>query len=61
MRAKSNGKATKNARRFGSWHSGICNFLFCDGTVKSLSTGLDVNVMRRLAVRNDGQPVGNIE
>jgi prepilin-type processing-associated H-X9-DG protein len=49
------------ARRFGSWHPGVCNFLFCDGTVKGINVNLDVNVMRRLAVRNDNQPVGNYE
>ena len=43
--------------RFGSWHTGVCNFVFCDGSVHSLAVNIDIDVLRRLAVRNDGQPV----
>jgi prepilin-type N-terminal cleavage/methylation domain-containing protein/prepilin-type processing-associated H-X9-DG protein len=43
--------------RFGSWHPGVCNFVFCDGSVHSLPVNIDIEVLRRLAVRNDGQPV----
>jgi prepilin-type processing-associated H-X9-DG protein len=43
--------------RFGSWHPGICNFVFCDGSVHPLPVNIDIDVLRRLAVRNDGQPV----
>ena len=49
------------ARRFGSWHPGYCNFLFCDATVKTLSVTVDANVMRLLAVRNDALPVPSFE
>jgi prepilin-type N-terminal cleavage/methylation domain-containing protein/prepilin-type processing-associated H-X9-DG protein len=43
--------------RFGSWHPGVCNFVFCDGSVHGLSVDIDIETLRRLAVRNDGQPV----
>jgi prepilin-type N-terminal cleavage/methylation domain-containing protein/prepilin-type processing-associated H-X9-DG protein len=43
--------------RFGSWHPGVCNFVFCDGSVHSLPVNIDIDVLRRLAVRNDGEPV----
>jgi prepilin-type N-terminal cleavage/methylation domain-containing protein len=40
--------------RFGSWHPGICQFVFCDGSVHALPVNIDVDVLRRLTVRNDG-------
>jgi prepilin-type N-terminal cleavage/methylation domain-containing protein/prepilin-type processing-associated H-X9-DG protein len=45
------------ARRFGSWHLGICNFVFCDGSVHPLPVSINLETLRRLAVRNDGLPV----
>jgi len=45
-------------RIFGSYHPGVCNFAFCDGTVQSIEIGIDIMVLWRLAVRNDGQPTG---
>jgi prepilin-type N-terminal cleavage/methylation domain-containing protein/prepilin-type processing-associated H-X9-DG protein len=43
--------------RFGSWHPGVCNFVFCDGSVHSLPVNIDIEVLRRLAVRNDGDVI----
>lgn len=45
------------ARRFGSWHSGICQFVFCDGTVRAIQTSIDTATLRRLAARDDGGTV----
>lgn len=43
---------------FGSWHPGICPFVFGDGSVKSLSTTVHfTNVLRPLADVRDGVPV----
>jgi prepilin-type N-terminal cleavage/methylation domain-containing protein len=42
---------------FGSWHSGICNFVMCDGTVRSLSVNLSIDTLTLLCLPNDGQPV----
>lgn len=43
--------------KFGSDHPGICQFVFSDGHVAALSTSVDINVLNRLAVKNDGEPV----
>ena len=45
------------ARKFGSWHPGVCQFLFCDGSVKAVRTSIDPLNLRRLAVRSDGQVI----
>jgi hypothetical protein len=45
--------------KFGSDHAGICQFLFTDGHIAALNTSTDLNVLNRLAVRNDGQVVGD--
>ncbi len=42
---------------FGSAHTGLCQFAFGDGSVHSLSTGTDLEVLTRLVTRNDGLPV----
>lgn len=43
--------------RFGSVHPGACTFLFCDGSVRSVSYTIDPEIHRRLGNRSDGQPV----
>ncbi len=43
--------------RFGSHHVGICQFLFADGHVAAMNNTTDVDVLQKLAVRNDGKPV----
>jgi prepilin-type N-terminal cleavage/methylation domain-containing protein len=45
--------------KFGSDHIGICQFLFTDGHIAAVSTSIDLNVLNRLAVRNDGLTVGD--
>jgi prepilin-type processing-associated H-X9-DG protein len=45
--------------RFGSWHTGVCNFVFCDGSVHSLPVNIDIETLRRLADRDDGLPVAS--
>lgn len=47
------------ATGFGSWHTGVVQFLMCDGSVHSLSENIDIHTQHRLADRNDGEPVGN--
>jgi prepilin-type N-terminal cleavage/methylation domain-containing protein/prepilin-type processing-associated H-X9-DG protein len=42
---------------FGSAHSGGCIFVFCDGSVKSVSYSIDSTTHSRLANRSDGQVV----
>ncbi len=43
--------------KFGSWHTGICQFLFSDGHVISLSNSIDMDTLQKLSCRNDGQVV----
>jgi prepilin-type N-terminal cleavage/methylation domain-containing protein len=47
------------SRQFGSYHTGGCNFLLGDGTVRFVSNAIDTTTLGRLAARNDGQPVGD--
>lgn len=43
--------------QFGSWHSGICQFVFGDGSVRALSVAIDLNALGYLANRQDGQTI----
>jgi prepilin-type N-terminal cleavage/methylation domain-containing protein len=43
--------------QFGSPHPGICQFAFCDGTVRPLDISIDPYVLGLLAQRNDGETV----
>jgi prepilin-type N-terminal cleavage/methylation domain-containing protein len=49
------------ARKFGSWHTGICQFVYCDGSVHVIRTSIDPDNLRRLAVRNDGEVISYAE
>ncbi len=42
---------------WGSSHSGAANFVFCDGSVNPLSYAIDRDVMVRLILPADGEPV----
>ena len=46
-------------RAFGSWHPGVVQFVFCDGSVHGLKRQIDLNVLGRLAERDDGEAVGD--
>jgi prepilin-type N-terminal cleavage/methylation domain-containing protein/prepilin-type processing-associated H-X9-DG protein len=43
--------------RFGSYHPGVCQFVFADGHVAALANSTDMATLQALAVRNDGQAV----
>ncbi|MCE9561899.1 MAG: DUF1559 domain-containing protein [Planctomycetes bacterium] len=49
------------ASKFGSWHTGVCNFVFADGSVKSLRVSLDVTTQAALASRNGGETLANLD
>jgi prepilin-type N-terminal cleavage/methylation domain-containing protein len=42
---------------FGSYHPGICQFLFGDGSVRVLANNTDPNILALLANISDGQPI----
>jgi prepilin-type N-terminal cleavage/methylation domain-containing protein len=41
--------------KFGSYHPGICQFVFTDGHATAISNSTDLATLNKLAVRNDGQ------
>ncbi|HEV3204023.1 MAG TPA: DUF1559 domain-containing protein [Gemmataceae bacterium] len=43
--------------QFGSYHTGFCQFLMGDGSVRSIDVSVSGTILSRLSVRNDGQPV----
>src|SRR5262249_28250182 len=46
-------------RRFGSYHTGVCQFVLCDGSVRAISVNIDILVLSWLTIRNDGRATGN--
>jgi prepilin-type N-terminal cleavage/methylation domain-containing protein len=52
---------TATTRGFGSLHSGICNFVLGDGSVRALRNSLDGTTLGRLANRADGLVMNSID
>jgi prepilin-type N-terminal cleavage/methylation domain-containing protein len=48
-----------NNRSFGSRHPGVCQFVMGDGRVIALKNSTSATVLTRLAMREDGQVVGD--
>lgn len=46
---------------FGSAHKTTCNFVFGDGSSRSISALIDDEVLHRLCSRNDGRPAPNLD
>lgn len=42
---------------FGSFHPGVCNFVFGDGSVKTIAVEIQAETLRRFCSRNDGRVV----
>jgi prepilin-type processing-associated H-X9-DG protein len=42
---------------FGSWHAHTTNFLFCDGTVRSIADGMTISVFHSLATPHGGETI----
>src|SRR5947209_3515663 len=47
--------------QFGSWHSGVVNFAFCDGSTRAVRNSTPGSVPAILAAREDGQPTPSID
>jgi prepilin-type processing-associated H-X9-DG protein len=43
--------------KFGSYHTAVCQFVFCDGHVEGLPHNIDPNILFLLASRDDGQVI----
>ena len=43
--------------RFGSYHVGVCQFVFGDGSVRAISNNIDLTTYRALSTRAGGEPV----
>src|SRR5207249_4135746 len=37
-------------KAFGSWHPGVCQFVFCDGSVKALPVTINLTTLQLLGV-----------
>jgi prepilin-type N-terminal cleavage/methylation domain-containing protein/prepilin-type processing-associated H-X9-DG protein len=46
---------------FGASHPGGMNVVLCDGAVRFITFQVDPETFRRLGLRKDGQPVGNLD
>jgi prepilin-type N-terminal cleavage/methylation domain-containing protein len=46
---------------FGSWHPGVCQFVFGDGSVRALSNTIPGSTLALLANRADGLPIPTFE
>jgi prepilin-type N-terminal cleavage/methylation domain-containing protein len=53
--------AAVDAAGFASSHSGICNFLLADGSVRAISDRVSIDVLQRLGSRNDGSLISNFD
>ncbi|MFQ3652616.1 MAG: DUF1559 domain-containing protein [Gemmataceae bacterium] len=46
-------------RIFGSWHTGVTQFVMGDGSVRALRNTIDTTTLRRLATRAGGEVIAN--
>jgi prepilin-type N-terminal cleavage/methylation domain-containing protein len=51
--------AFPNVENFGSWHTGVCQFVFGDGCVHAISNSIDSKILGYLANKSDGNVVPN--
>jgi len=44
---------------FGSRHLNVCQFVFCDGSVRGLPVNLSIDILTNLSLPDDGQTIPN--
>jgi prepilin-type processing-associated H-X9-DG protein len=47
--------------QFGSWHTGVCQFVFADGSVRAVKNSTPGTTLGLLANRSDGQVITNLD
>jgi len=47
--------------RWGSWHTGSCQFVLADGSVRAINSSIDTDTLGRLCNRNDGLEISDFE
>jgi len=45
--------------QFGSYHPGVCQFAFGDGSVRAIPVNISLTILDVLAIRDDGTPIPN--
>ncbi len=48
---------TEMSPRFGSYHTSVVQFGFCDGSVRGLPRSIPPSILQLLASRNDGEAI----
>jgi prepilin-type N-terminal cleavage/methylation domain-containing protein len=43
--------------QFGSWHTGICQFVLGDDSVRAIPVSVSTTILESLAIRNDGRHI----
>lgn len=46
-----------SALAFGSWHDGVCHFVFCDGSVRAINSRISTRTLGYLCNRHDRIPI----
>jgi prepilin-type N-terminal cleavage/methylation domain-containing protein len=57
LKEPSSGLPLDENASFGSHHTGVCQFVFCDGSVHALPVTLNTTILTALGLPSDGVPV----
>jgi prepilin-type N-terminal cleavage/methylation domain-containing protein/prepilin-type processing-associated H-X9-DG protein len=57
LRDRNDQNGTFANQSFGGPHTGVCQFVFCDGSVKGIRLGVDIRTLTALATRAKGEVI----